>query len=70
MIEFQRRIDRLTNECEALKKQIRELNGVINEPFQGSEDELKLLITNFQRDQDKKKRELQDVRIFNFLQIH
>ncbi len=36
---------------------------MIDEPFQGSEDELKLLITNFQRDQDKKKRELQDVRI-------
>lgn len=56
-------LDRLTNECEALKKQIRELNAVIEEPFQGSEDELKLLITNFQRDQDQKKRELQDVRI-------
>jgi len=69
MIEFQRRIDRLTNECEALKKQIRELNEVINEPFQGSEDELKLLIMNFQRDQDKKKRELQDVRIFNLLKF-
>jgi hypothetical protein len=51
----------LTNECEALKKQIRELNAVIDEPFQGSENELKLLITNFQRDQDKKKRELEDV---------
>jgi hypothetical protein len=37
---------------------------MIEEPFQGSEDELKLLITNFQRDQDKKKRELQDVRAF------
>ncbi|CAF1326608.1 unnamed protein product [Adineta steineri] len=61
MIDFQRRVDRLTNECEALKKQIRELNAVIDEPFQGSEDELKLLISNFQRDQDKKKRELQDL---------
>lgn len=62
-------LDRLTNECEALKKQIRELNTVIEEPFQGSEEELKLLISNFQRDQDKKKRELQDVRIFNALSI-
>jgi hypothetical protein len=56
-------LDRLNNECEALKKQIRELKAVINEPFDGSENELKLLITNFQRDQDKKKRELQDVSI-------
>lgn len=57
-------LDRLTNECEALKKKIRELSAIIEEPFQGSEDEIKLLISNFQRDQDKKKRELQDVRFF------
>ncbi|CAF4515895.1 unnamed protein product [Rotaria sp. Silwood2] len=61
MVDFQRRMDRLTNECEALKKKIRDLNAVIDEPFQGSEDELKLLISNFQRDQDKKKRELHDL---------
>ncbi|CAF4064452.1 unnamed protein product, partial [Rotaria sordida] len=61
MVDFQRRMDRLTNECEALKKKIREFNTIIDEPFQGSEDELKLLISNFQRDQDKKKRELQDL---------
>ncbi|UJR09375.1 hypothetical protein I4U23_013619 [Adineta vaga] len=61
MMDFQRRMDRLTNECEALKKQIRDLNTVIDEPFQGSEDELKLVISNFQRDQDKKKRENQDL---------
>ncbi len=61
----------MTNECEALKKQIRELNTVINEPFQGSENELKLLITNFQRDQDKKKRELEDVwTSFVFILMH
>ncbi|CAF4133345.1 unnamed protein product [Rotaria magnacalcarata] len=52
---------RLTNECEALKKKIRDLTATIEEPFEGSEDELKLLITNFQRDQDKKKRETQDL---------
>lgn len=57
-------LDRLTNECEALKKKIRELSAIVEEPFQGSEDEIKLLISNFQRDQDKKKRELQDVRCF------
>jgi methyl-accepting chemotaxis protein len=62
-------LDRLTNECEALKKQIRELTANIEEPFQGSKDELKLLISNFQRDQDKKKRELQDVRAFSII-IH
>ena len=56
-------VDRLTNECDALKKQIQELSALLDEPFQGPEDELKLLISNFQRDQDKKKRELQDVRI-------
>ena len=39
---------------------------MIEEPFQGSEDEIKLLIANFQRDQDKKKRELQDVKVFGF----
>ncbi|CAF4681456.1 unnamed protein product, partial [Rotaria sp. Silwood2] len=61
MVDFQRRMDRLTNECEALKKKIRDLNAVIDEPFQGSEDELKLLISNFQRDQDKKKRQLHDL---------
>ncbi|CAF3607338.1 unnamed protein product [Rotaria sp. Silwood1] len=61
MVDFQRDMDRLTNGCEVLKKKIRELNAIIDEPFQGSEDELKLLITNFQRDQDKKKRELQDL---------
>lgn len=55
-------VDRLTNECDALKKQIQELSALLDEPFQGPEDELKLLISNFQRDQDKKKRELQDVR--------
>ena len=62
--------DRLTNECEGLKKQIRELTANIDEPFQGSADELKLLISNFQRDQDKKKRELQDVRIFSVIIHH
>ncbi|CAF2066691.1 unnamed protein product [Rotaria magnacalcarata] len=61
MVDFQRRMDRLTNECEALKKKIRDLTATIEEPFEGSEDELKLLITNFQRDQDKKKRETQDL---------
>ncbi|CAF3356602.1 unnamed protein product [Rotaria socialis] len=61
MVDFQRRMDRLANECEALKKKIRDLNAIIEEPFEGSEDELKLLITNFQRDQDKKKREIQDL---------
>ena len=59
--------DRLTNECEALKKQIRDLKSVIDEPFQGSEEELKLSISNFQRDQDQKKRELQDVRAIDRL---
>lgn len=52
----------MTNECEALKKQIRELKNVIDEPFSGSEEELKLVIANFQRDQEKKKHELQEVR--------
>ncbi|CAF1207330.1 unnamed protein product [Rotaria sp. Silwood1] len=53
-------VNRLTNDGEKLKKKIRELNAIIDEIFQGSEDELKLLIANFQRDQDKKKRKLQD----------
>ena len=55
-------LDRLTNECEALKERLRELNAVIGELFQGSEEDLKLSISNFQRDQDQKKREVQDVR--------
>ena len=38
------------------------MKNVIDEPFNGSEEELKLLIVNFQRDQEKKKHELQDVR--------
>jgi hypothetical protein len=42
------------------------LTAVIDDPFDGSEDELKLLISNFQRDQDKKKRELQDVNLQTF----
>ncbi|CAF5213929.1 unnamed protein product, partial [Rotaria magnacalcarata] len=41
MVDFQRRMDRLTNECEALKKKIRDLTATIEEPFEGSEDELK-----------------------------
>lgn len=69
MVDIQRRIDRLTNECEALKKQIRELKNVIDDPFDGSEDELKLLITNFQRDQEKKKHELQDVSHFSLVSL-
>lgn len=35
---------------------------MIDEPFTGSEEELKLVIANFQRDQEKKKHELQEVR--------
>lgn len=53
-------LDRLTNECEIIKKQIRDLKSNLTEPFQGSEDELELILKNFQRDQEKKKRELQE----------
>ena len=56
-----RLLDRLTNECDGLKRQMAELTAVINEPFDGSIDELKSLISNFQRDQDKKRRELDDL---------
>jgi len=61
MVDFQRRMDRLTNECEALKKQIRDLKNLLDEPFGGSEDELKSLIRNFQDDQDEKKREVENL---------
>lgn len=44
-----------------MKKQIRELKALIDEPFTGSEEELKLVIANFQRDQEKKKHELQEL---------
>jgi hypothetical protein len=55
-------LDRLTNECDGLRKQIRELTAIVDEPFQGSDDDLQLLIDNFRRNQDEKKRELDDVR--------
>lgn len=60
-------LDRLTNEIDALKKLIGQLTANIEEPFQGSVDELNLLIANFQRNQDKKKREVQDVSSFHWI---
>lgn len=54
---------RLTNACEALKKQIRELNVVIDEqPFQESEKKLKwsISISNCQRDHDQDQKSKRD----------
>lgn len=43
------------------------MKNLLDEPFDGSEDELKSLIRNFQDDQDEKKREVENVTFFFFL---
>lgn len=58
--------DRLSNESEALKKQIRDLKTLIGDSFDGDEEQLDLTIKNFQRDQERKRRDLETVKMRNF----
>ena len=63
-------LDRLTNECDALKKQIRDLKTVLKDSFEGSEDDLNELIINFQQNQENKKNELDMVRLFDVIEFN